>query len=181
MRKGVIHLHLYHLRIDHHELQLVGWEAKENTGYYRIDANAFAASCRARHQRMWHLCQIAEYDLPIDIFPENDWNPMFCMHKLVGFENFTQRYFDFPGIRDLDADRIFPGYRGEDIDPFSSRGAGKIALKAGDFVDADAAGRVDLKSCNRRAPCNVTRTRINVELFERVNQHMLNLFQFHGI
>src|SRR5689334_14295958 len=106
---------------------------------------------------MWHLCQITEYDLPINILAENDRNPMFCMDKLVRFENFTQRDFDFPGICYLYADRIFPGYRGEDIDPFGSCCAGQIAFEAGDFVDPDPAGRVDLKSGNRRTPCNIAR------------------------
>src|SRR5438132_9367558 len=122
MRKRVIHLHLHHLRIDHHELQFVRWEAKENARDYRIDADAFAASCRARHQCMWHPCQIAEYYLPINIFSENDRNPMFCMRKFVRFENLAKRYFDFPGIGYLDADSIFPRYWGEDIDSFSPRG-----------------------------------------------------------
>ena len=181
MGKRVVHLHLNHLRIDHHEPQVVRAETKENACDYSINADAFAASCRTGHQGMRHLRQITEDDFPVNILPQNDRNAMFCLRKIVRFQNLTKCNFDLFRVGDFDADGVFARNWGKDIDPFRPRCASKIALKTGDFVNSDAASRINLVSGNRRTPRDITGTRINVKLFERVDQHMLKLFQLGRI
>src|SRR5260370_10134178 len=134
MRKRVVHLHLNLLRIDHNEPQVVRAETKENAGDDGINADAFAASCRTGHQGMRHLRQITENDLPVNILSQNDRNAMFCLSKIVGFQNLPKCYFDLFRIGYFDADGVFAWNRGADIDPFRPRSAGTIPLKPDTFA-----------------------------------------------
>ena len=180
MRQRVVDLHFDHLRIDHDEAQFFRGEAEEHARHQRVDAHAFAAASCSRDEQMRHRREIGDDHFTVNIFAESErhFPARFCFFPVRGLEKFTQRYFHFARIRDLDPDGILARNRRENVDAFGAGRAGDVALETHDLVYAHAFRRVDFIARDRWPFGDVASGHGDSKMSKRFNHRLLHALEF---
>ena len=130
MRQRIVLLQFHHLRIDHHEAELVRAEPVHQGGDDGVDAHRFTRTGAASDHHVGHLSQIGDDRMPIDIFAQGQRNPRLRVLPLRGFQKIPHYYLGLDCIGNLDTHRGFTRNRSQDVQPFGLHCRGDVVGQA---------------------------------------------------
>src|ERR1017187_5084911 len=136
--QGIVLLQLNHLRVNHHEAQLIGREAVEQGCDDGIDADGFAGTGAAGDEAVGHFREVGDNRMAINVLAERDGNARLGVAPFVGLEQIAHDDFRLDEVRHLDADGTFSGHGCENVDALGLERSGDIVGESGDFFQLHA-------------------------------------------
>ena len=146
MRQRVVLLQLDHLRIDHHEPELVGRKAIEQRRDDRIDANGFAGAGAAGDQQVRHFREVGDDRMAVNIFAQRERDLRFGVAPFLGFQQVAHDDLGFDGVRHFDADGAFSGHWRENVDALGFERGGDVVVQRRRFFPASRRARDAIRS-----------------------------------
>ena len=112
------------------------------------------------------LGQVGHHVAALDVLPDADYEGVLIAHRRTGAQHIAQGHVLAVGVRDLDADRRFPGDRGEDAHIRRGHRIGDVLRQVRQLVDLHARAENHLVAGDRRPAREARDARIDLEVRE---------------
>ena len=164
----VVLLQFDHLRIDHHEAELVRREPVEQRGDDGVDANRFAGASAAGDEQVRHLGQVGDNRMAVHVLAEREGKPRPGVAPFIGLEQIADDDLRLDEVGNLHADGTFSRHRRQDVNAFGFQRGGNVVIESGDFFELHAGRWMQFVAGDRRAFGDVAQGNFDVELGQRL-------------
>ncbi len=166
MRQCIVLLQLDHLRVNHHEPELVGRKLVEQRGDDGIDADRFAGAGAAGDKQVRHFREVGDDGMAIDILAQRERDAGLGVDPFVRFQEVAHDDLGLDGVGDFHADGAFAGHGREDVNAFGLERGGDVVAQRGNFFQLHAGRGMQLVARDGRAFGDVTERNLDIELRE---------------
>ncbi len=168
--------HLYLLRVDQDEANLVWRGAHEHRGNDAVDCAGLTRASGTRNEHVWRGGNVEKHGAACDVFANGNVERMHCRTRLLGNHEIAKRNQFAHSVWHLNTNcRLARNWR-KNSDIGCGHGVRNVARERRDLGDFYAAAKRQLVTRNRWAACVANHFGFYVVLLQRINKLVAALF-----
>ena len=170
MRDRLVVVQLDPLRVDQDHLDLVRRGVQQDRDEHGVERAGLTGAGGAGDQHVRHLGEVGVHVVAADVLAEPDGQGAAAGRERA--LDVAERHEVRRRVRNLDADGLLAGDRGEDADVGRGECVGEVVLEGRDLADLGAGGELDLVARDARTRHGADHAALHTKALERLDERL---------